>query len=73
MLRHANKKLIDALQHQSKKIWHTSNLFRISEQEELAKNYVKAFRRKSLLCNSGAEAIEGLIKIVRRYHHYLEL
>ena len=71
-LGHANKKLIDALQHQSKKIWHTSNLFRISEQEELAKKLCESsFAEKVFFCNSGAEAIEGLIKIVRRYHYYL--
>ena len=36
-LGHANQKLIKALQTQAGKLWHTSNLFRISEQEELAK------------------------------------
>ena len=39
-LGHSNTKLIKALEFQSKKLWHTSNLYRISEQEILAKNYV---------------------------------
>ena len=68
-LGHANKKLIKALQSQANKLWHTSNLFRISEQEKLAKKLCdNSFADKAFFCNSGAEATEGIVKMVRRYH-----
>ena len=69
-LGHANKKLIKALQSQANKLWHTSNLFTISEQEKLAKKLCdNSFADKAFFCNSGAEATEGIVKIVRRYHY----
>ena len=40
-LGHCNSELIKALHKQSKKIWHVSNAFQISEQDELAKKFVK--------------------------------
>ena len=54
---------------QANKLWHTSNLFRISEQEKLAKKLCEnSFADKAFFCNSGAEATEGIVKMVRRYH-----
>ncbi len=71
-LGHGNKKLINALQIQAKKLWHTSNLYRISQQEKLAKELCEnSFADKAFFCNSGAEATEGVIKIVRKYHYML--
>ena len=71
-LGHANKKLIKALNLQANKLWHTSNLFRISEQEDLAKMLCDySFADKAFFCNSGAEATEGVVKIIRRYHYML--
>ena len=40
-LGHANPKLIETMNKQSKKLWHVSNAFQIPEGERLAKNYVK--------------------------------
>ena len=40
-LGHSNKKLIRAINHQSKKLWHVSNAFRIPEGEKLASKLVK--------------------------------
>ena len=40
-LGHANKKLINAINQQSKKLWHVSNAFRIPEGEKLANKLVK--------------------------------
>ena len=40
-LGHANPKLIETINKQSKKLWHVSNAFQIPEGERLAKNYVK--------------------------------
>ncbi len=69
-LGHSNKKLIKALEVQASKLWHTSNLYRITEQEKLAKALCDlSFSDKVFFCNSGAEATEGLIKIVRRYQY----
>ena len=68
-LGHCNSKLIKVLHNQSKKMWHVSNVFQISEQEELAKKLVKlTFANKVFFCNSGAESVETAIKIARAYH-----
>ena len=40
-LGHSNKKLIKAINKQSKKLWHVSNAFKIPEGEKLAKRLVK--------------------------------
>ena len=69
-LGHSNPLLLKALNKQSRKLWHTSNLYNIKEQEDLAKELCKkSFADKVFFCNSGAEASEGLIKIARKYHH----
>ena len=68
-LGHCNAELIKALYKQSKKIWHVSNAFQISEQEEFAKKLVKlTLADKVLFCNSGAESVETAIKTARAYH-----
>ena len=67
-LGHCNPELIKALNKQSKKMWHISNAFQISEQEELAKKLTKlTFADKVFFCNSGAESVEAAIKIARAY------
>ncbi len=69
-LGHASPVLIEALKKQSKKLWHTSNLYKIKEQESLAKELCKvSFADKVFFCNSGAEATEGLVKVARKYHY----
>ncbi|SDN49203.1 acetylornithine aminotransferase apoenzyme [Desulfonauticus submarinus] len=55
---------------QSKKLIHISNLFYQEEQLELATKLQKfAPNFKIFFCNSGAEANEGAIKLVRKYFH----
>ena len=67
-LGHANPKLINAINKQSKKIWHVSNAFTIPEGEVLAKKLTKiSFADAVLFQNSGAEATEAAIKVARRY------
>ena len=69
-LGHSNKILKNALQSQSNKLWHTSNLYTISEQEKVAEQLCKlSFADKVFFCNSGAEATDGAIKIIRKYHY----
>ncbi len=69
-LGHAHPHLVAALEAQARKLWHTSNLYRVAGQERLAERLVAAtFARRVFFCNSGAEACEGAIKAARRFHH----
>ena len=69
-LGHNNSKLVKALNKQSNKLWLTSTLYKIKEQEELAKELCKiSFADKVFFCNSGAEATDGIVKVMRRYHY----
>ena len=69
-LGHSNKKLIKAINKQSKKLWHVSNAFKIPEGEKLAKRLVKkTFADSIIFQNSGAEATEAAIKVARRYFY----
>jgi acetylornithine/N-succinyldiaminopimelate aminotransferase len=68
-LGHAHPKLIASLTEQAGKLWHCSNLYRVSGQERLAERLCEAtFADKVFFSNSGAEACEGAIKLARRYH-----
>ncbi len=67
---HGNPHLINALKDQADKLWHTSNLYRIEGQERLAKRLVAAsFADTVFFTNSGGEAVEGALKMARRYHN----
>jgi acetylornithine/N-succinyldiaminopimelate aminotransferase len=69
-LGHAHPHLVDALKGQAERLWHTSNLYRISGQERLAERLVAAsFADTVFFGNSGAEALECSIKMARRYHY----
>jgi acetylornithine/N-succinyldiaminopimelate aminotransferase len=69
-LGHAHPHLVEALTRQAQVLWHTSNLYRVANQETLADRLCAAtFADKVFFCNSGAEACEGAIKTARRYHH----
>jgi acetylornithine/N-succinyldiaminopimelate aminotransferase len=69
VLGHSHPHLVAALTEQAGKVWHTSNLFRISGQERLAERLVAAtFADRVFFANSGAEAMEACIKMARKYH-----
>lgn len=73
-LGHNFKPLVDAVAMQASKVMHTSNLYEIPMQEELADLISKnSFNGKVFFCNSGAEANEAAIKLARLYgntvHH----
>ena len=69
-LGHANPYLINAVNKQSKKLWHVSNTFIIPESERLAKRLTqKTFADLVIFQNSGAEATEAAIKVARRYFY----
>ena len=68
-LGHAHPHLTAALHAQIDKVLHTSNLYRIEGQERLAQRLVYAsFASSVFFCNSGAEAVEAGLKLVRRFH-----
>jgi acetylornithine/N-succinyldiaminopimelate aminotransferase len=68
-LGHAHPHLVAALREQAGKLWHTSNLFRIAGQEQLAARLVAhSFADTVFFTNSGVEAVECGLKLVRKYH-----
>ena len=70
-LGHAHPELVKAIQEQSAKLWHVSNLYRIPEQEEFGKRLVElAGLDRAFFCNSGAEATEAAVKMARRAMHH---
>ena len=69
-LGHAHPHLVEALAHQAGRLWHVSNLYTIAEGERLAARLAAvSFADRVFFCNSGAEAVEGALKVARRYHH----
>ena len=70
-LGHCHPKLIQALQEQSSKLWHISNLYSNTTQEAYAKLLCQnSFAQKVFFTNSGAEAVECGLKVIRSYHHF---
>lgn len=62
--------LKEAIAKQVEKLLHCSNLFYIESQAQLAKTLVEnSCGDKVFLCNSGAEANEGAIKLARKYFY----
>src|SRR6185312_13014549 len=60
--------VVGALKAAADKVWHTSNVFTIPEQERLAQRLVDAtFAEAVFFTNSGAEALECAIKTARHY------
>jgi acetylornithine/N-succinyldiaminopimelate aminotransferase len=68
-LGHQDPDLLDALTAQAQKLWHASNVFYTEPPLRLAEELVKAsgFAERAFLCNSGAEANEAAIKLVRKW------
>jgi acetylornithine/N-succinyldiaminopimelate aminotransferase len=67
-LGHCHPKLVNALKKQSEKLWHTSNLYKNKNQELYAKELCKnSFADKVFFTNSGAEAIECGLKVIKSY------
>ncbi|WP_102222572.1 aspartate aminotransferase family protein [Acidimangrovimonas sediminis] len=67
-LGHANPDLVAALTEQAGKLWHTSNLYQIPNQQKLADMLVaNTFADTVFFTNSGTEAAELAIKMARKY------
>jgi acetylornithine/N-succinyldiaminopimelate aminotransferase len=68
VLGHAHPGLIAALTGQAGRLWHVSNLYRIPEQEALARRLVEeTFADTVFFTNSGTEACELAVKMARKH------
>lgn len=69
-LGHAHPALVAALTQQAENLWHVSNLYQIPQQQALADKLVAAsFAETVFFTNSGTEACELAVKMVRKYWH----
>ncbi len=69
-LGHAHPKLVQAVAEQAASLIHSSNLYRVLRQEELADRLCAlSGMDKAFFCNSGCEANEAAIKLARLYGH----
>jgi len=68
-LGHSHPDLVEVIRRQAGEVLHTSNLFINPWQEELAEKLVREFGEPArvFFCNSGTEANEAALKLVRRY------
>jgi acetylornithine/N-succinyldiaminopimelate aminotransferase len=67
-LGHGDPHLVKTLKEAAEKVWHTSNVFTIPEQERLGQRLVdNTFADSVFFTNSGAEALECAIKTARHY------
>uniref|UniRef100_UPI004047F333 aspartate aminotransferase family protein n=1 Tax=Yoonia sp. TaxID=2212373 RepID=UPI004047F333 len=67
-LGHAAPALVAALTAQAQELWHVSNLYNIPAQQKLADALVdKTFADTVFFTNSGTEACELAVKMVRKY------
>ena len=68
-LGHGDPDILAALHEQAARLWHTSNVFYSEPPIRLAEELVAAsgFAERVFFCNSGAEANEAAIKLVRKY------
>ena len=69
-LGHAHPRLVKAISEQAASLIHTSNLYRVLRQEELAERLCDlSGMDRAFFCNSGCEANEAAIKLARMYGH----
>jgi acetylornithine/N-succinyldiaminopimelate aminotransferase len=66
-LGHGHAHLVAAVAEQAARVMHVSNLYRVPQAERMAERLVAAsFADSVFFCNSGAEANEGMVKMLRR-------
>ena len=69
-LGHAHPAVAQAVCKQSQTLVHTSNLYGVANQQQLADKLTQlSGMEKVFFCNSGAEANEAALKIARKYGH----
>lgn len=68
-LGHSHPHLVSALKEQADILWHCSNMYQMPELNRFAQRLTAAcFADKVFFCNSGGEAVECGLKILRKYH-----
>lgn len=69
-LGHCHPDIVKTIQKQSAKLMHVSNFYYNEPQSDLAEKLAEVSGLDRLFfCNSGAEAVEGAIKLARRFAH----
>ena len=69
-LGHAHPRLVKAVTDQAARVMHTSNIYRIPEQERLSDRLAEISGMDEVFfCNSGCEANEAAIKLARLFGH----
>ncbi|MQY78513.1 MAG: acetylornithine/succinylornithine family transaminase [Bacteroidetes bacterium] len=67
-LGYAHPAVKELIKKQADKVIHTSNLYHIKSQSVLARKICEScFGEKVFFCNSGTEAVEGALKIARKW------
>jgi acetylornithine/N-succinyldiaminopimelate aminotransferase len=67
-LGHGHPGLTSAIAEQAARVMHVSNLYRVPQAEALADRLVaNSFGDSVFFCNSGAEANEGMVKMIRKF------
>jgi len=70
ILGHAHPVVTATIQQQAAKLLHTSNVFQTPQQENLSDLLCRlSGLDKAFFCNSGAEAVETILKLTRFYGH----
>jgi len=68
-LGHCHPHVVAALKKQADRLWHCSNMYQLDQLDEFARRLTGAcFADKVFFTNSGAEAVECGLKILRKYH-----
>ena len=67
-LGHCHPRIVKTIQKQSAKLMHVSNFYYNEPQSNLAEKLVDlSGLDRAFFCNSGAEAVEGAVKLARKY------
>ena len=67
-LGHCHPRIVNVIQKQAAKLMHVSNFYYNEPQSNLAEKLVKlSGLDRAFFCNSGAEAVEGAVKLARKY------
>ncbi len=65
---HCHPKVVEAIREQAGRLMHVSNFYYNEPQSRLARRLVEiSGLDKVFFCNSGAEAVEGSVKLARKY------
>lgn len=69
-LGHCHPHVVAALRAQAGTLWHCSNMYQMPGLSRMAGRLTAAcFADKVFFCNSGGEAVEAGLKMLRRYHY----